>query len=73
MVEKYKITDKNIFNFDEKRFMIEVGIIFAQVMSLKEMKSREIIETNQDKNKKYVLLLAAICVVAMKIPSCFMY
>ena len=48
-----------MYNFDEKGFMIGVGIIIAQVMTLKEMRSREIIGASQDRNRKWVLLLVA--------------
>ena len=37
-------------------------------MSLEEMRSGEIIGASQDGNREWVLLLAAICAVAMKIP-----
>lgn len=53
--------------------MIRVGITFAQIISLEEMRNRKIIRTSQDKNREYILLLAAICAIAIKIPSYFNY
>lgn len=43
VVENYKIIDKSIYNFDKKEFMIEIGIIFIQIISLKKIRSKEII------------------------------
>ena len=48
--------------------MIGVAVTSASVMSLEEMRSGEIIEAGQDGNRELVLLLAAICMLAMKIP-----
>lgn len=53
--------------------MIKVGITTAQVITLKEMKSGEIIGANQDKNGEWVLLLAIVCVVVMKISFVLIY
>lgn len=72
-VEKYRITGENIYNFDEKGFMIGVGITSVRVMSLEEMRSGKIIGVNQDGNREWVFLLATIYAVAIKIPSCFIY
>ena len=62
-----------MYNFDEKGFMIGVGITAARVMTLEEMRSGEIIGASQDRNREWVLLLAAVCAVAMKIPPVLIY
>lgn len=46
LIEKYKITGKNIYNFDKRGFMIDMGIIAAWVITYKELKSSEIIGLN---------------------------
>ena len=53
--------------------MIRVGITSARVMTLEEMRSGEIIRVNQDGNREWVSLLAAICAIAMKIPPVLIY
>ena len=53
--------------------MIEVGLTAIQVMTLGEIKSGEIIRAGQERNRKYVSLLAAIFTVAMKIPPVLIY
>ncbi len=72
-VEKYRITGENINNFDEKKFMIGVGIIAAQVMTHKKLKSGEIIGSSQDGNREWVSLLAPICAVAATVPPTLIY
>lgn len=61
-----------MYNFDKKRFIIRVGIIAAQVMTLEEIKSREI-RASKDKNREQILLLAAVCMVAIKILLVLIY
>lgn len=51
-VEKFRITGENIYNFDEKGFLIGVGIISIRVMTHKELRSDEIIGANQDGNRE---------------------
>ena len=72
-VEKYQITRKNMYNFDKKGFMIGVGIIAIQVITLEEMRSGKIIEASQDRNREWVSLLPAVCAVALKIPPVLIY
>ncbi len=73
MVEKYRITGKNIYNFDKKRFMIGVGITAARVMTHEELKSGEIIGSSQDSNREWVSLFAAIYAVAATVPPTLIY
>lgn len=37
------------------------------------MRNREIIGVNQDRNRKWILLLAVICAIVMKIPLVLIY
>ncbi len=53
--------------------MIGVGIIAARVMTYEQLKSREIIGSSQDGNRKWMLLLAAKCAVAATVPPTLIY
>lgn len=66
-VEKYRITD----SFDEKGFMIGVGITSARVMTQEELERGEIIGASQDGNREWMSLLAAVCADAAKIPPAY--
>ena len=72
-IEKYRITGENIYNFDEKGFMIGVGITSARVMTHEELASGEIIGASQDGSREWVSLLAAICAVPATIPPALIY
>lgn len=37
------------------------------------MKNREIIEASHNENREWILLLATICVISIKMPSYFIY
>lgn len=51
-IEKYWITRKNIYNFGKKKFIIRAGITAYQIITLKKMRSRELIKANQDRNEE---------------------
>ncbi len=62
-----------MYNFDEKKFMIGVGIIAKRVMTWEGMRSGVIIKTSQDRNREWGSLLVAVCEVAIKILLVFIY
>lgn len=43
MIEKFKITEENIYNFDKKKFLIVVNIILIGLITHKKLISSEII------------------------------
>lgn len=51
----------------KKRFMKEVGINSAQIISLEPKSREDIIEVNQFRNEKKVSLLVVIYTIAIKI------
>lgn len=51
VLEKYRITRENIYNFDEKKFIIGMSITLVWVITYEEFKSGEIIEISQYSNK----------------------
>lgn len=51
-VEKFRITGENIYNFDEKGFLIGVGVTSVRVITHEELRSGEIIGASQDGNRK---------------------
>lgn len=73
VIKKYQIIRKNIYNFNGKKLIIEVGINATYIIILGEIRSRKIIETNQDKNRKQVSLLATIYIIIIKILLLFIY
>lgn len=72
-MEKFRITKKNIYNFDKKKFLISMGVISVWVMTHEVLKSSEIIGACQNGNKEWVLLLTTICAVASSISPILIY
>lgn len=52
VVEKYKIIGENIDNFDKKKFIIEVKITSAQMITYKELVNCKIIRASQNGSKE---------------------
>ena len=52
MLEKYRIIRENIYNFNEKSFMIGVEIISTQLMTHEPLASDEIIRASQDGSRE---------------------
>lgn len=72
-VEKYRVMGKNIYNFNEKEFVICLGIIVTWMITYEELKSGEIIRSSQDSNQEWVILLASICAVVVTVPLNLIY
>lgn len=72
-MERYRITAENMYNFDEKRFMIGVGQAVKRILTREELRSGEIIGASQDRNREWVSLLAAIFALANVVPPALIY
>ena len=51
-MEKYRITAENMYNFDEKGFMIGVGQAVKCIMIREKLRGGEIIRASQDGNRE---------------------
>lgn len=72
-MKRYQITAKNMYNFDEKGFMIGVGQAVKHILTRDKLQSREIIGASQDGNREWVSLLATICTLADVILPALIY
>ena len=63
-MKRYQITAKNMYNFDEKSFMIGVGQAVKRILTRDKLHSCEIIGASQDGNREWVSLLATIFALA---------
>lgn len=52
-MEKYQITAENMYNFDEKRFIIGVEQAVKRIITREELRSGEIIGASQDGNREW--------------------
>jgi hypothetical protein len=63
VIEKYRITAENIWNFDEKGFMIGYGHSFKRVIIKEALKSGRIKKAKQDGSREFISCLACISAI----------
>jgi hypothetical protein len=72
-IEKYNITGENIYNMDEKGFIIGLSNVVKRIMSLEALRSGRITNAQTDGNREFISLLAGICVDGTSIPPALVY
>jgi hypothetical protein len=58
--EKYRITGENIYNFDEKGFLIDFGRIVKRIITQEALKSGCVTKSKQDGSWEFIGILACI-------------
>jgi hypothetical protein len=71
-MEKYHIIAENIYNWDEKGFLLGVASITKRIMSREALKSGRI-QARQDGNREFISLLACICADNTHLPPALIY
>ena len=72
-MEKYHITADNLYNWDEKGFMIGFARTLKRVVTLEALKSGRIRGAAHDGNREFITLLACICADGSKLPPGLIY
>jgi prepilin-type processing-associated H-X9-DG protein len=72
-IEKHHITCENMYNWDEKGFIIGLMNRTQRIMTLEALRSGRIKYTMTDGNREFVTLLACICADGTKIPVGLIY
>jgi hypothetical protein len=60
-VEKFNIEAENIYNFDEKGFLIGKCLASKRIAPIHHLKSKKLLGTMQDGSREFISLLACIC------------
>jgi hypothetical protein len=63
VIEKYRITAENIYNFDEKGFLMGFGRTLKRVMTVEALKSGRITKSKQDGSREFISILATISAI----------
>ena len=63
VIEKYNITADNIWNFDEKGFLIGFGRGMKRIMTLEAYKSGRVTKRKHDGNREFISCLACILAI----------
>ena len=72
-IEKYYITAENIYNWDEKGFLIGLACALKRIFSIHALKSGKLMGAAQDGCREFISLLACICADGTKLPSTLTY
>jgi hypothetical protein len=72
-IEKYHITAENIYNWDEKGFMIGRSSVGRRIMTKEAYKQGRIRHFQQDGSREFISLLACICADGTALPPALIY
>ena len=72
-IEKYHITADNIYNFDEKGFLIGFTKALKRIISREVFESSRVTKTRQDGNREFISCLACVSAVGKAIPPVLIY
>ena len=61
MIQKYRIKPSNLYNMDEKGFLIGICNTKRRIVSKKMLKNKKLLGASQDGSREFVSLLATIC------------
>jgi len=73
VIEKYRITAENIYNFDEKGFLMGLGRTMKRIMVQEALKSGRITKAKQDGSREFISVLACISAIGRWIPPLLIY
>jgi hypothetical protein len=63
VIEKYRITAENMYNFDKKGFLIGFGRLLKRIMTRATLKSGRITKSKQDGSREFISILACISAI----------
>jgi hypothetical protein len=63
VITKYRITPENIYNFDEKGFLIGFGRSLKRIMTRATLELGRITKAKQDRSHEFISLLAYISMI----------
>jgi hypothetical protein len=72
-IEKYNITAENMYNWDEKGFLLGLAQTTKRIMSLGAKKRGQIMGASQDGSREFLTFLACICADGTKLPPGLIY
>jgi hypothetical protein len=72
-IEHYNITMENIYNWDEKGFLIGLAHALKRIMTQEAYDQFRIRAAKQDGSREFISLLATICADGTKVPPALIY
>jgi len=72
-IEKYHIKPSNIYNFDEKGFLLGICRMMKRIVPIDRLKNKKILGSNQDGSREFISLLATISADGTALPPALIY
>ena len=72
-IRKYRIKPFNMYNIDEKGFLMGVCNTMKRIVSIKQLKSKKLLGASQDGSREFLSLLATICADGSALPPALIY
>lgn len=72
-LEKYRINVQNIYNVDEKGFLLGLSRTTKRVVSLESLKNKRLKGASQDGSREFITLIVAICTDGTFLPPALIY
>lgn len=72
-IKKYNITADNLYNWDEKGFIIGLANAVRRLMTKEALDSGRITNASQDGSREFISLLACICADETALPPALIY
>ena len=63
VIEKYRIIAENIYNFDEKGFLIGFSRSLKRIMTQEALRSGRVTKSKQDRSREFISILACISAI----------
>ena len=73
VIEKYHLTADNIYNIDEKGFVIGLGSKVRRIMSREAYEQGRVRQTIQDGNHEFITLIACVSALGATVPPTLLY
>jgi hypothetical protein len=70
---RFHILSKNIYNFDEKGFLIGLVRKYKRIMTAAQLLIKQLMGASQDGNRENITFMVIICVNGSRIPPVLIY
>jgi hypothetical protein len=72
-IKKHRITADNLYNFNEKGFLISLRQTLKRIITLTALKSGQVTKSKQDSNREFINILACVSAIRKAILPLFLY
>lgn len=73
VIKKYRLIPKNIYNWDEKNFLLGIANIIQRIMAREALESGRISHATQDGSREFLSLFACVAADGIALPPALIY